>query len=790
MNPWNPRVYDINVNSNDPRSGSGCKDLKECVQINKELDTEFNKLKHLRQKYSMDGLKDIQDMYMINPNKEDLKSRFVRFDPGMYNLDTGMYQVPCQDEQNPYINGKVNYINPNAFDTFKPDLEELMMYPKSNVPMRKVDFEEKNVFRIYPHMYQQPMNTEDEADTRAVDFGRTLGGVDYPIPMYFQLRPLQDNTYKTGGIDYDMRLQNKTRLVPNPVLQRDLEMSIKENVDYERVRANPNINALATDPTFLSNFYRNSNKILSNSRESLSEKKPWTVGVPNSSRAIDWTCKQQYSKQTQNELTTEPPRSSYLPGYGARNGYNPKEMWSMPQTQFTTTSEACAKEKYTSPECEADRQSQILMPIGKTEKSIFGEDLNRCRPKYQTYPSQVAFKTGFFELGPAIPPPNPTLLSNVPSNVLVPNQPIVIPDNTPNQPGENLSEGFTGDNLLDDPPRTSRLALNADGSGTARATRGSQYEIVSPNTENDPSVEYSQRNKSLESELQSKIVKLVEQQREIWMQISELRYQADQLKQRELDAKSTSNMIDISESIRHFGGTVELLNRLRQVQSYLERQQSTLMTRLKIVSPFIEYQTFEKTILNRISHYKTEIKQFNEMPADDEVYCYTLPNFAGDAYQIKIGFYDYPGVAGLGPGKLRSMKVGKDVTVMLYQSYSRQGKVIVYNGPKRVHNLPSMWQTSVNGIEVVKKITTYVQLFDSPFYQGGTVKLVPGFYDYPQVGGIGSGRLNSMVIPEGLTVRLYSRPNKQGETVDFNGPQKLSFLPSGWNKKVLGIEIK
>ena len=30
---------------------------------------------------------------------------------------------------------------------------------------------------------------------------------------------------------------------------------------------------------------------------------------------------------------------------------------------------------------------------------------------------------------------------------------------------------------------------------------------------------------------------------------------------------------------------------------------------------------------------------------------------------------------------------------------------------------------------------------------------------------------------------------KKGETIDFLGPQRLSFLPSGWSKKVFGVEV-
>ena len=69
------------------------------------------------------------------------------------------------------------------------------------------------------------------------------------------------------------------------------------------------------------------------------------------------------------------------------------------------------------------------------------------------------------------------------------------------------------------------------------------------------------------------------------------------------------------------------------------------------------------------------------------------------------------------------------------------------------------------------------------------MQLPLGFHDYPDVGGIGSGKLSSIWIPDHLEVTLYSRPKGGGERVKFIGPQKLSFLPADWNKKVKGITV-
>jgi hypothetical protein len=83
----------------------------------------------------------------------------------------------------------------------------------------------------------------------------------------------------------------------------------------------------------------------------------------------------------------------------------------------------------------------------------------------------------------------------------------------------------------------------------------------------------------------------------------------------------------------------------------------------------------------------------------------------------------------------------------------------------------------------------HITTFDAPFFQGGKFDLAVGFHDYPLVGGIGSAKLASFSIPDGIEVTLFSRPNGKGERVKFIGPQNLSFLPADWNRKVMGIKV-
>ena len=274
------------------------------------------------------------------------------------------------------------------------------------------------------------------------------------------------------------------------------------------------------------------------------------------------------------------------------------------------------------------------------------------------------------------------------------------------------------------------------------------------------------------------------------MQISDVRHLVPQLKQRELEAKDKSHIQDIHKSIGQFGNSMYLVNQLRQLQSYLQKQQNRLLQRLEDVMPGTEFLKYQTKLKNKIAFYQNEVKRYHDMPGDLEIHTFNSSHFEGDAHIMKQGFYDHPHIGGIGNNRLGSMKIGKDVSVILYDRANRNGKVLVYHGPRRIPNIPVLWADNVSGIEVLKKITIQVQLFDAPFYQGGTVRVGPGFYDYPEVAGIRQGNLKSLVIPKGLHVRLYSQPDKKGETIDFLGPQRLSFLPSGWSRKVFGIEIK
>lgn len=785
----------------------GCKDLKECVQINNELDNEINRIKRLKQKYNLNDYADVQQMYMINPNKDCYQSRHVKTDPMMYMFNMSP-ESRCDDaliaQAHNRLPKKINKsayrINPNAGDDFSPDEEEFVLLPNSNTPVRKRDLKERSQIRIYPHMFPSTLNTlntlntEMEGDSNKIDIGRSLGGVDYPIPMRHQLRYVQDrghNDYRkeSGGVDYDLRLKRKNNKLPHPVLTKDLEMRMEDNVDYSFGRR---VNNAITDDRFSKQNTHASSSILRNKRLNAQ-----TVGAPGANRK-DLTCSQMIRNLKQSNDIAKQPIEWYRDKF-------------IPESSFYTDCDGCPKEQRNQ-----DRQADLVKPMSRQEKQIFGKEVDRRRPAYQKYPSEAAMKTSFFGLGPAIPPPNPLLLSNVPSNLLLSRRKIIDPeersvsedrglqvqltdtdqmrgtDTRPFDPsiGSNGVETFVGEGPFDQQNVLGIMGRNSSGQATPRSEFEARIRPAPTNVFNrGQQNEYSRRNKALETDLQDKINKVVEQQRQIMMQISDLRHLVPELKQRELLAKDQSNIQDIHVSIKKFGSSMYQLNQIRQLQSFLQKQQKRLMQRLEDVMPATEFLKYKKKLDNRIGFYQNEIKRYHEMPATDEIQAFTDVHFGGDTHKMKKGFYDHPHVGGLGNNALKSLKIGKNVSVILYNRPRKGGKVLVYHGPRRIPNIPVLWSTNISGIEIIDKITIQVQLFDAPFYQGGKVRVGPGFYDYPDVGGIGQAKLKSLIIPQGLHVRIYSRPNKKGETIDFLGPQRLSFLPSGWSKKVFGVEV-
>lgn len=165
------------------------KGLSECRATNNMI---LEKIQKLEAYIAANGLQKpkqpIDDMmYMLDPsikNDDSMKEETVKMDPNMY------------------------MINPNkAFYPYSSAEETYMIRPKSNVPVIKKIYQQKDTFRIYPHMYQQYNVLQEMQDAEDNGTNRPLvnEGANYPIQKNFELTYLQDPPRKGPKyLDYDM----------------------------------------------------------------------------------------------------------------------------------------------------------------------------------------------------------------------------------------------------------------------------------------------------------------------------------------------------------------------------------------------------------------------------------------------------------------------------------------------------------------------------------------------------------------------------------------------------------
>ena len=568
-----------NICTPDP---DGCTSLKQCVQINKELDNEIHRLRHLKDhKYNIKDFVFIDNMYQINPARDGRKSRNVRYDPMMYMLDVdGMCEQPFSSGRNEeqYRKGVsggplrvekwqdpgVYRINPNKNNDFKPTEEEYMLVPKSTQVVRKKDFREKHKLRIYPHHYNQHQVLENDARKSVPSM--SLGGVDYPIPMYHQLRYLQQGKHPGVGhnIDYDIHLKTKTKLLPQLHDQiLDKHMLLNDNVDYDRAHQ---INKGIMDNRFVKNRY---NQLYEGKLRTLNELRDriGTVGVPSADKK-DFTCQQRDRKYKQEAAINDQQIKS-------------NEIKFIPESRFETGCDGCPRE-------------QIMTEMPKEEIRIFKKEINLSPPQYPKFPSQATQKSSFFGLGPPLPPPNPMLLSNVPSELLtlmhqknlnkskfepsIPDMkqtlqasrakhfdgPNIFPESIRNSPfgksGRFDLDTFDG-NPLQTKPISNRADINTNGIGSFTQARWGTNPDT-PDAPKDrvprgvpakqPTDEYSIARESFEKEIEKEVRRLEQFQKKILYQIADIRHFIPQLKQRELHAKELNNTFDIVESQDRF----------------------------------------------------------------------------------------------------------------------------------------------------------------------------------------------------------------------------------------------
>jgi len=99
-------------------------------------------------------------------------------------------------------------INPNKNAHWSPSDEVFTLSPKSNELATKWEVDQKQQLKIFPHMFSGQSELVKQHN-KPWKGGIERGGVDYPIPMRFQLRYLQQPPPLNGSVndrvDYEAR---------------------------------------------------------------------------------------------------------------------------------------------------------------------------------------------------------------------------------------------------------------------------------------------------------------------------------------------------------------------------------------------------------------------------------------------------------------------------------------------------------------------------------------------------------------------------------------------------------
>lgn len=830
----NLRLQDVTM-SCQTKSGApgGCGDLSECIKVNSELDREIRRLHTLKQKYNMKDFLEPEDMYLLDPTKKDGKnSDMVKYHPNMFMLDVGVPKcntVGCNTSDDALFR-----INPNMHDNFTPDEEQYMLHPRSNTIVSKWEMEQRQKFKIYPHMLMNQTDLiADQQRVQNSEGGFTRGGVDYPIPMRYQLRYLQQPGHKGMGhnVDYDIHVKTKDRNLPewhDKITEKEYMLRRPDVQQHNKQRGIENRDMI--DDRLEQMF----NKMHSGEvkfRDELRNAKRSYGYYPETQASISDRNRQQLwreNKQTQDIMAQ--PMVWYKDKGTPRMG--------------TTDDPIASRGNNTC--CAADGSSKVQSHYGVGEGSI-------QRAKGPSAEAQGP--SGFFKLGPPIPPPNPELLSSVPSDMLVnytslaklkdnPSfdvpkpidrddyllktdiditlNPLDISDeaitqifnqtdggvDTPtNRPGTEsynkaptvtessgqLSisgmEGFQGTIDIELPENIHGHGLKARFDQLPVKQRIPNYEVQNECLD-EP---------KLENLLESWVAKEMALQR-IYLQKSHLERLIPLLRKKQIQAKETSHIMNIHKTTHWLDRINRVMTQLKLMHTLLKEERERLWQdmkargatdeRIKELHEKIKNWLIQRS-LGKTSGATIGGDHYFDKLARGVGLFYTQSQFQGEAVELGYGFFDYPNVGGVGNNKLQSFKIPKNTELHLYEHPERKGNHLFYQGPARVAIIPSRWNKRISGIELRAAPPPYsADLYDGPEFQGHHEALKPGFYDYPNVGGIGNRRMASFRLPNELMMTIYTRPNKQGQKMTYIGPIEMRHMGPGWLRNVSGVEIQ
>jgi len=807
--------------------------MRECIKINEDLDRELHRLQTLKQMYNLKDFVEPEDMYLLDPTNKTNRSNFVKYSPDMYNINVGVQT--CNTEGCNTSDDDIFKINPNVVDNFKKYEEQYMLAPKSNIVTPKFTIEEKQQFKLYPHMFSDTYNLMKEQEREDNQPGGiSVGGVDFPIPMRFKMKYLQQPGHKgmSHNIDYDIHIKRKSNNLPewhDKITDRDLNIRKQDSIQQNRQRM---INAGYggddfTPPSIgaLSPLYENPTTVNSARDALIRQRTGNSFDLVAQNANISRSAIKNAANNVNRTYGFYPDNSQQYDVYDGRIQTNREEQhakdimnqpldWykykGMPRTATTLTQQ---------------QYNDMLVSEGSA---------NIIR---QNGPSAEAQRSGFFQHGPPIPPPNPELLSAIPSEMLVNRTRLAtLKDSSgfkvpiPEDRDEyllktdlehsikpfKLTDGEIGHLMRPPGPGVDQPPVDI-----ARRTPTQQYDRSLPN--DTPLIEkfdqlatpYKFPNKESQCGIPP-VKNNVSYLKDLWFskelalqrikfQIAHLQRLEPTIRQKQIHAKELNYTINIVKTTKWLEKIKCVLNTLKHSQSLIKEERNEIIYKLSN-KPFNlssekikEIQGELNVILKKEALSAAKDRSdfaaggdhyFSKIPKNAGVF-YTQSNFQGKGIRLPYGFYDYPKVGGIENNKLASFKIPANSTLKLYEHPKKGGVELVYYGPSRVAFLPDRWTNRISGIELIDAPPPYDGKFYSGMnYQGNETLLKPGFYDYPNLGGIGNKQVASFKIPKELMITLYSRPNKEGQKVTYIGPYNMENMGVSWTNNVMGIEIQ
>jgi hypothetical protein len=789
---------------------SPCRNMQECLIINKELDNELKRLQTLKQIYNLKDFVEPDDMYLIDPTNKTDRSSTVKYSPTMYNINLG---VPtCNTEGCNTTRDSLYRINPNILNNFRSYEEQYMLNPRANDVTSKWSVEQKQQFKIYPHMYADTYGLMKEQEIENNQQGGiSPGGVDYPIPMRFQLRYLQQPGHKGMGhnIDYDVHIRSKEKNLPewhSKIMDKNLDLNPPDIVQQNKQRGINIEDGGVFGPTV-----------------------PLSYMPPQKKTAILFDNLAMNMEASRNIIRDAANEADRTYGYYATD---PTGTSKLSATAYNTYNREQQRQREIKQNLDIINQpidwyqykSVPRRAVTQTEAQF----LNGQTPEYASVkrapgPSSDAQVSGFFEYGPPIPPPNPELLSAVPSEMLVQMSPLAeVQDSSVfkvPQPENRDSYLLKTDlsptiNPLEMNDKDLDGLFNRKGSGidqpTLPPTFGNNQNTIEkfdqlPQKWNLPQTDAqcgsSPQPDTVDSAINDWTAKELALQR-IKFQLAHLQRLEPAVRQKQIYAKDKNNTIDINKSTLWLRKIDQVKRELMLLQSLIKEERNKIIFKLSQMLTENDMKTIQQNINVTLHNQATSAANnrydfaaggdhyFDKLDRNLGIF-YTKSNFQGTPIYLGYGMYDFPDVGGVGNNQLSSFKIPDNTVLKLYQHPKKKGPALVYKGPARVAFIPSRYAHRISGIELVPGESQFkANLYSGMYFQGNNIELGPGFYDYPNVGGVGIGQLASFKVPKELMITLYSRPNKDGQKVTYIGPFDMSKLGVEWTNNVLGIEIQ